>query len=248
MADLIKRRRPLARCDHDRGSVLVCFVALNSNDVFAFWHFNDYRSGERARGQRNTQQQVAVIGSAVALLMGLRNGEVVARVVRDLDDGGKVLVIDGAKTAAGSRRVEIPDVLRPHLLQLAKDRGAMERLFPGLTKDGMRYWTRRLCESAGLPAVTPHGLRGTNATASLRANTNPHLVAAALGHTSIAVTLRHYANPEAVAQARQEVATAVLVPKNPSKNPSKTFGRDASADEAVSTGSAACSIAARSAS
>jgi hypothetical protein len=60
------------------------------------------------------------------------------------------------------------------------------------------------------------------------------LVAAALGHSSIAVTMRHYANPEAVAQARQEVATAVLVPKNPPK----TFGRDASADEAASTGAA----------
>ena len=102
----------------------------------------------------------------------------------------------------------------------------------------MRYWTGRLCKKAGLPAVTPHGLRGTNATASLRANTNPHLVAAALGHASIAVTLRHYANSETIAQARQEAATAALVPKNPSKNPSKTFGRDADAVEAASKGAA----------
>src|SRR5262249_36864133 len=43
--------------------------------------------------------------------------------------------------------------------------------------------TARLCKEAGLPKVTPHGLRGTHATASMRANTNPHLVAAALGHT-----------------------------------------------------------------
>ena len=65
-------------------------------------------------------------------------------------------------------------------------------------------------------------LAGTNATASMRANSNPHVVAAGLGHTSIAVTLRHYTDPGALAEARQEAAMATLLP---SKSPSKIFGR-----------------------
>jgi integrase len=191
-------------------------------------------AGEVIKGKRDTQQHVGVIGAAVALLMGMRNSEVVGCVVRDLDDGGKELVIEDAKTRAGCRRIEVPDVLRPQLLQLAQDKAGTDPLFPNLTKDGMRYWTARLCKEAGLPKVTPHGLRGTHATASMRANTNPHQVAAALGHSSIAVTLRHYANPEAVAEARQEAAVTTLL----SKTKSKTFGQGTAQTESVSTDAA----------
>jgi len=184
--------------------------------------------------KRDTQQRLGVIDAAVALLMGMRNSEVVGRVVRDLDDGGKLLVIDESKTSAGCRRVEVPDVLRPYLLQLAQGRAGTEPLFPNLTKDGLRYWTGRLCKEAGLPKVTPHGLRGTHATASMRANTNPHQVAAALGHSSIAVTLRPYANPEAVAEARQEAAVTTLLSKTESKN----FGQGTAQTESASTDAA----------
>src|SRR5262249_44028457 len=90
------------------------------------------------------------------------------------------------------------------------------------TKDGLRYWTQRLCQISGLPPVTPHGLRGTNATASMQRNVNPHEVAAALGHASIGGTLRHYADPQAVADARQQAAVDALLP---SKNSSKNFGQ-----------------------
>jgi integrase len=79
-----------------------------------------------------------------------------------------------------------------------------------MTKDALRWWTRRLCKEAGLPEVTPHGLRGTNATASMQANTNPHLVAAALGHESIAVTMRHYVDRDAVEATRQQAAVNAL--------------------------------------
>src|SRR5262245_4181446 len=49
----------------------------------------------------------------------------------------------------------------------------------------MRYWTARLCKEAGLPKVAPQGLRGTHATASMRANTNPHQVAAEAAVTTL---------------------------------------------------------------
>jgi len=68
----------------------------------------------------------------------------------------------------------------------------------------------------------------------MRANTNPHQVAAALGYSSIAVTLRHYANPDAVAEARQEAAVTTLL----SKTKSKTFGQGTAQTESVSTDAA----------
>jgi integrase len=183
-------------------------------------------SGERISKRRGSQQEVGVLGAATALLLGLRNGEVVGCQVRDLDDGGGTLWIAASKTEAGIRRVEIPDVLGPPLLKLAENRSGAEPLFPGLTKDGMRYWTRALCKKLELPQITPQGLRGTHATASMRPHANPHEVAAALGHESFAVTERHYARPAAVAAAKQQAAAEALAP---SKNPSKTFGRGSKA-------------------
>jgi integrase/recombinase XerC len=167
--------------------------------------------GKRLDGRcGRVRQEVAAFAVATALLLGLRNGEVVARRVRDLDDDGRVLVIDEAKTAAGIRRVEVPDVLRQHLQKLAQGRRSTDQLFDGITKDALLRWTRRLCKTAGLPEVTPHGLRGTNATASMQANSNPHLVAAALGHESVAVTMRHYVDRDVVEAARRQVAVKAL--------------------------------------
>jgi integrase len=173
--------------------------------------------------RKGNQQLVGTLGAATALLLGLRNGEVVGCTVRDLDDGGKMLWIAQSKTEAGIRRVEIPDILRPYLVRLAENRDGTEALFPKLTRDGLRYWTRCLCEKLKIPVVTPHGLRGTHATASMRPHANPHEVAAALGHTSFRVTQRHYAKPQAIADARQESAAETLTL---SKNLSKTFGQE----------------------
>lgn len=65
----------------------------------------------------------------VALLLGMRASEITSRRVRDLDEDsapGDLLWIPCAKTAAGRRTLEVPDVLRPLLMRCAqgKDRDA----------------------------------------------------------------------------------------------------------------------------
>ncbi len=60
----------------------------------------------------------------------------------------------------------------------------------------------RIHSLRGLPRITPHGLRGTHATASLRVHANPNSVAAALGRANVGVTYRHYADAQAVADAQ----------------------------------------------
>jgi integrase len=54
---------------------------------------------------------------------------------------------------------------------------------------------RHLCvDEAQVPEVVPHSLRGLHATLASGFGATSHAVAAALGHTSFALTARHYVN------------------------------------------------------
>jgi integrase len=100
----------------------------------------------------DNQERIARLGAATALLLGLRSSEVIGRQVRDLDDGGTMFVIPTSKTDAGERTLEVPDRLRPYLLQLVQGRASTEPLFPGLTKDGLRYWTETALQAGRTPS------------------------------------------------------------------------------------------------
>lgn len=145
------------------------------------------------------------IAAAMALLMGMRAGEIVERTVRNLDDDGRLLWITDAKTQAGVRRLEVPPQLQEHLLRLARGKRPADRLFGRATH---RHWVlravHRICKAAVVPRVPSHGLRGTHATLAVSAGATSHLVAAALGHESFATTARHYARTEAIESAVQE--------------------------------------------
>jgi integrase len=160
----------------------------------------------------------------VALLMGMRSSEVLDRVVRDLDDGGRILWIPDSKTAAGRRHLEVPPVLRSLLLSLVKGRPGMAPLIERKQRKkeillrgerGTRAWllyhTRRICKLAGVPSICVHSLRGLHATLATEAGATSHLVASALGHAGPAVTERHYTRAEATRNAMQERAMRVLV-------------------------------------
>jgi integrase len=56
----------------------------------------------------------------LALVIGMRANEIVSRVVRDLDDDGKLLWIPDSKTEAGRRRLQVPELLRPLVKALAE--------------------------------------------------------------------------------------------------------------------------------
>lgn len=151
----------------------------------------------------------AGLAAAMALLMGLRASEITGRVVRDVDDDGRVLWIDRAKTKAGVRHLEIPEVLRPGIAQLVADRGQAEPLWGDVDRHWLGYHVRRLCRAAGVPVVTPHGLRGT--FGSISAETAPvEHVARALGHVGPAITRRHYLADGAEQVGQQRTALRVL--------------------------------------
>lgn len=93
-----------------------------------------------------------------ALMLGLRASAVVKRTVEDLDDDGWLLWVRDNKTEAGDLEIEVPEVLRKRLLRLAEGKQPGDRLFGNVSRHWLHYHAVRLCEEAGVPRVTPHGV------------------------------------------------------------------------------------------
>lgn len=131
---------------------------------------------------------------------GLRPSEIIERVVRDVDVFTKSLFIERAKTEAGDRKVEIPEVLWPHFQARIKGKKPLEPLLPN--DNGSFYGrafvlgnTRRICKALGLHRMTAHGLRGSHSTIAQEGGATGHLVAQQLGHANEKVTQDHYTIP-----------------------------------------------------
>jgi integrase len=150
------------------------------------------------------------VAAMMTLLLGVRASEIVSRVVRDLDDDGRLLWIPDSKTEAGKRTLRVPDVLRPHLQRLADGHEPEALLFGVHWRDWPREAVQRICELAKVPKVTAHGMRGLHSTLAMEAGVTGHVVAASLGHESVSTTVQSYAKPEAVAGAQQRRTLRVL--------------------------------------
>ncbi len=153
--------------------------------------------------------------AATVLFMGMRASEVCDRTVRELDDGGKILVITAAKTAAGIRRLRVPEPLVPVLGRLVVGKGAEDRIFGDHDRHWLRKATIRVCEAAGVSVLCTHGLRGTHSSLAVDAGIAGVAVAASLGHESFeGVTSRHYATSSSVQGAMIDRVSAALTSCN----------------------------------
>jgi integrase len=150
------------------------------------------------------------IAAMMCLLMGMRCSEVVSRVMRDLDDEGRLLWIPDSKTMAGRRKLQVPGVLQPYLVDLAKGQAPTAALFGEHWRDWPRKWVQRICEAAAVPKVTAHAMRGLHSTLAVDSGITSHAVAAALGHESFKTTAESYAQRDAVASAQQKRVLGVL--------------------------------------
>lgn len=165
----------------------------------------------------HAQGKIAGAVGIGALHLGTRITEMVSRPVRDLDDDGWLLWIPDSKTESGRRKLEIPADLRGILLQLAEGKQSHEPLFRGqrgaehITRHSACRMVKETCALAGVPIVSPHGLRGTHASIARENGTTPALVAAAIGHKSYdAVTARNYVAPGTDERIRQRTVMHVL--------------------------------------
>lgn len=129
--------------------------------------------------------------------------------------------IEVGKTKRSRRTLEVPALLRPYLLALAKDRAPEAQLITrGASNRGNkhgRHWLlrhlRALCKEVNVPVVCPHSLRGLHATLATEAGVTSHAVAAALGHLSPAVTHAHYIEGGARRRAHSKRVLDKLAPE-----------------------------------
>lgn len=148
------------------------------------------------------------IAALVACLLGMRASEIVGLKVNDLDDDeqpGDLLWIEDAKTEAGRRTLEVPDVLRPLLLECAEGKADDRYLFEcereqdALYKPHVRDWVldqvHRICDDAEVPRVTAHALRGMLATIGGQRGVLGHLIADHLGHEEERTSEDSYMQP-----------------------------------------------------
>lgn len=149
------------------------------------------------------------VAALCALLLGLRAGEVTDRVVRDLDQGGSILIVTKGKTANAARRVEVPEPLRHMLLARAQGKDSSARLFPFGSRR-VRAWTRAICKKAGVLEVCAQSMRGLHSTLSVAAGHTAHTVAAALGQAGPEVTRRHYIAPGTIEAQQQRAVLQVI--------------------------------------
>lgn len=127
-------------------------------------------------------------------LSGLRPGEPRTLRVEDLStwDGRTTLAVTATKTP-GRARLALPTSTARLLTEAAagRRRGIL-LIHPttrrAWTKATERLWLARLCEHAGVPTLTPYGLRDTFATLALAAGIDERVVMASMRHTSSAQT------------------------------------------------------------
>lgn len=161
------------------------------------------------------------IAVLAALLLGTRATELVTADVRDLDAGGTLFWIDDAKTDSGRRTLDVPEVLRPFLRQLARGKRGGDALFvmPGRGKRwpprrANRHWllrsVRKWCASIGLDKIPSHGLRRSHATIARSGGSTAEAVAAQLGHGSTAVQARSYVARGAAERGQARAVMQVL--------------------------------------
>lgn len=160
----------------------------------------------------------------LALLSSMRRGELIALDWNDIDlqtgtisitksayyANGQGVLIKDPKTAAGKRRVMVPQELCALIedyrkeqalqrLQLGRDwtdTGAVFTQWNGkrLHLDSPSKRLRLIIAKNGLPPLTPHGLRHTGATLLIAQGANYKAVQGRLGHSRASTTLDIYAH------------------------------------------------------
>ena len=176
---------------------------------------DEARKLEAVAMQRAQNGDVPALGTLLMLYLGLRQGEVAARVARDIDDDGRVLWVPSGKTKNAKRRLKIPEQIRPLVLaRIAGQEPDGLIFYPEHHKKHNRgfYVTQlaRLCRMAGVPVVCPHSLRGMHATLALDGGATGDAVAKALGHGSFEMTKTHYASASSVANSESGRVAATL--------------------------------------
>lgn len=143
-------------------------------------------------------QRYAAQAIQLLALTGARRGEILSLTWPEVDLETSVLRLRGSKT--GAKLVPLGLEALAVLDRVERDL-ADDRCFPRANWRSV-FWPAR--KAIGAPDVTLHDLRHTWATRAIEHGVPVEMVAAALGQKTVAVTRRHYFQPD----AKQLVKTA----------------------------------------
>ena len=154
----------------------------------------------------------------IALSTGVRWGELANFKIRHLNWKDRILTIEGAKTAAGNRTIELSvtdiNYINLHLVATGRTMAQQEEpLFTSPKGLRLKYSNHRnrvfkpACRKAGLDDLCFHDLRRTAATLMIAAGMAHKDVQERLGHTDIRTTLNMYA--ESTPEGRRKIANAM---------------------------------------
>lgn len=160
---------------------------------------------------------------ALALLAGMRQGEILGLRWKDIDFEKKTIAINqtlthygkslshGAKTISGNRTISIPSQLVEVLRRQQKDYEALKqrlgRAFEDIDivifnlKNGKTIYPSNLTKTwlkdvkeAELPRIRFHDMRHTHATMLIQRNVNVKIISERLGHSKSSITLDVYSH------------------------------------------------------
>lgn len=168
----------------------------------------------------------------LALLTGMRQGEILGLRWCDIDFESKVISVSqrltnygheirqGAKTASGVRKISISNILKEELLlqkeryeNLKEERNykknldlvIFSRISGGIVLPAtLNKAYRKDVLSCGLPHIRFHDLRHTHSTMLIQNDINPKVISERLGHSTIGITLDIYSH--VLPEMQQEVA------------------------------------------
>ena len=164
----------------------------------------------------------AYIGFVIALLTGMRQGEVLGLRWKDIDFDNKLIFMrqtlstdgselqEGGKTFSSARTIHIPDVLVERLKEHKQVTDSEKRKLGVKYKDfdlvvctkygnpmlppNFRNAFQQLSKKLKLPKIRFHDLRHSHATFLLTKNVNPKIVSERLGHATVSITLNTYSH------------------------------------------------------
>ena len=99
---------------------------------------------------------------------------------------------------------------------LYKDEGFILTQYDGspIHASTFREWTKKVFDFCEVLYVTVHGLRHTYASLLIANGTDPRTAASQLGHSSPALTMNIYANPQNVAKRKAGDLIGKIITKN----------------------------------
>jgi integrase len=129
---------------------------------------------------------------------GMRTGEMLRLLWKDIDFMNNVLRVEQSKTVSGIRSVPLSGICKSELLRWRKLVGPefSEWVFPSFTnrrhplQGGRKSWASAL-KKAGIPSFPIYNLRHTFASRLTAAGVSPITVAQLLGHSSTQIVPRY---------------------------------------------------------